>query len=109
MGGTDDRPMDPGFDEQVSTREEQEVQRPRQWKVMLHNDDYTTMDFVVHVLVKHFRKSEAEATHIMLQVHHKGVGVAGVYTRDVAETKVAVVTDEARENDMPLLVTAEPA
>ena len=81
---------------------------PRLYKVLLHNDDYTTMEFVVYVLVKHFEKSPAEATHVMLSVHHKGIGVAGVYPRDVAETKVAEATDEARQNDMPLMVTTEP-
>lgn len=85
------------------------TKRPKKWKVILHNDDFTSMDFVVHVLMTHFRKSPPEATLIMLQVHHKGVGVAGVYTRDVAETKVAEVEAEARENDMPLLLTLEPA
>lgn len=98
----------PTREEDVITRERPKLERPVRWKVLLHNDDYTTMDFVVYVLVKHFQKSEAEATHVMLSVHHKGVGVAGVYPRDIAETKVAVVTEEAREYEFPLMVTAEP-
>ncbi|MCC7018660.1 MAG: ATP-dependent Clp protease adaptor ClpS [Ardenticatenales bacterium] len=76
--------------------------------MILHNDDYTTMAFVIHILQSHFGKTAAEATHVMLQVHHKGSGVAGIYPRDVAETKVEVVTEEARTNGMPLLVEAEP-
>ncbi len=76
--------------------------------MVFHNDDYTTMEFVTLVLRVFFHKSEAEATHIMLTVHKKGSGVAGVYTRDVAETKVREVTRYARDHGMPLLVTAEP-
>jgi ATP-dependent Clp protease adaptor protein ClpS len=76
--------------------------------VVLHNDDFTTMEFVIEVLKRHFAKSDAEATHVMLQVHVRGKGVAGVFTRDVAETKVALVSAEARTEGMPLLVTAEP-
>jgi ATP-dependent Clp protease adaptor protein ClpS len=94
--------------EGLATREKPKVKRPRRWKVLLHNDDYTTMEFVVAVLIDHFGKSHAEATHVMLQVHHKGVGLAGVYPKDTAETKVANVTREARENGMPLLLTTEP-
>lgn len=95
-------------DEGVATERKRRPKRPRRWRVVLHNDDYTTMEFVVHVLLHHFHKPPAEAMHVMLEVHHKGSGVAGVYPKDVAETKVAEVMDEARENEMPLRVTAEP-
>lgn len=81
---------------------------PRLYKVLFHNDDYTTQEFVVMVLMQYFQKSEAEATYIMLKVHRTGTGVAGVYTRDIAESKVAKVTEVARDYGMPLLVTAEP-
>lgn len=94
-------------DEEFAVEERPKTQRPRRFKVLLHNDDYTTMDFVVQVLIEHFHKSEAEATYVMLQIHHKGSGVAGVYPRDQAETKVAEVTAEARAAGMPLLVTTE--
>ena len=94
-------------DEALAPDQREKTRRPRRWKVLLHNDDYTTMEFVIHVLTTHFHKSEGEATHIMLQVHEHGVGVAGNYPRDLAETKIAEVTDEARSNGMPLLVTAE--
>jgi ATP-dependent Clp protease adaptor protein ClpS len=103
---------DPGADSAVETVTEPEVtRRPRRaprYQVVMHNDDYTTMEFVVAMLMKHFHKPPAEALHIMLLVHHKGAGIAGVYTRDVAETKVAEVTDEARQEGMPLLLTVEP-
>jgi len=85
----------------------QEAQRPRRHRVLLHNDDFTTMEFVVDVLVRHFHKPPAEAVHVMLQVHHKGRGVAGVYPREVAETKVAEVSAEARDAGYPLLLTTE--
>jgi ATP-dependent Clp protease adaptor protein ClpS len=104
------QPWDPDFehDEELAVEERRKTKRPRRWKVILHNDDFTTMEFVVHVLMDHFHKPAAEATHIMLQVHRKGAGVAGVYSKEVAETKVAEVTDEARANGMPLKLTTEP-
>jgi ATP-dependent Clp protease adaptor protein ClpS len=92
-------------DSELATR--RRTEKPRKWKVLLHNDDYTTMDFVVEVLVQHFHRSPAEATQVMLEVHYKGVGVAGIYPREVAESKVAEVTDEAREAGMPLKLSLE--
>jgi ATP-dependent Clp protease adaptor protein ClpS len=98
--------LDP--DAAAAIEERPRQRRPHRYQVVLHNDDYTTMDFVVAMLMKHFAMPPAEALHVMLQVHHKGSGVAGIYARDVAETKVAEVTDDAREQGMPLLLTAEP-
>lgn len=102
------QPAQPTIDSEGDVAVRPRVRKPRPWRVVLHNDDYTSMAFVVHVLQSHFGKSAAEATHVMLQVHHKGSGVAGVYPRDVAETKVEIVTEEARVNGMPLRVEAEP-
>jgi ATP-dependent Clp protease adaptor protein ClpS len=95
-------------DGEVATDERIHTEKPKQYKVVLHNDNYTTMEFVVLVLMKFFHKGETEATHIMLTVHHRGSGVAGVYTKDVAETKVHQVTTFAQDNGMPLKLTAEP-
>jgi ATP-dependent Clp protease adaptor protein ClpS len=92
----------------LATEQKRKVEKVRPYKVLFHNDDYTTMEFVVLVLMKFFHKSETEATHIMLSVHHRGHGVAGLYTKDVAETKVAQVQDYAKQSGMPLRVTAEP-
>lgn len=89
-------------------REQPKTDRPKKYKVLFHNDDYTTMEFVVGVLKRFFHKTDTEALHIMLTVHTKGNAVAGVYSRDVAETKVSQVSDHAKEHGMPLLVTAEP-
>lgn len=79
------------------------------WAVVFHNDDYTTKDFVVYVLMRFFQLGETAATYVMLSVHHKGSGVAGVFSRDIAETKAMQVTEYARQHQMPLKVTAEPA
>jgi len=92
---------------QPATRTRKKTHRPRRYKVVLHNDDYTSMDFVVEILRRFFGKSPAEAVHLMLNVHHKGRATAGVYPREVAETKVAEATAEARSQGMPLLLTTE--
>jgi ATP-dependent Clp protease adaptor protein ClpS len=94
-------------DDGLSLSERKKTRKPRRFKVLLHNDDFTTTEFVVDVLIHHFHKNEAEATHIMLQVHNKGMGVAGVYPRDQAETKIQDVTLEARAQGMPLLLSME--
>ncbi|HHH11543.1 MAG TPA: ATP-dependent Clp protease adaptor ClpS [Sorangium sp.] len=96
-------------DGEVAIEERIRTKKPRQYKVVLHNDNYTTMEFVVLVLMKFFHKSETEAMHVMLTVHHKGSGVAGVYSRDVAETKVQQVTRFAQDQGMPLKLTSEPS
>ncbi len=85
----------------------QETARPPRWKVLLHNDDYTTMEFVIDVLETIFARSPAEAFRIMLLVHRTGVGLAGVYPHEVAETKVALVHERARERGYPLRASLE--
>jgi ATP-dependent Clp protease adaptor protein ClpS len=85
----------------------EKLERPRLFKVLLHNDNYTTMEFVVFALVTVFNKPEDEAFRIMLQVHHEGVGVAGVYTYEIAETKANKVMDLAREQEYPLMCTVQ--
>jgi ATP-dependent Clp protease adaptor protein ClpS len=101
-------PRDPRHDEDVDVDERRKTAIPRKYKVIFHNDDYTTMEYVVEVLRRFFHKNETEALHVMLTVHKRGKAVAGVYPRDVAETKVAQVTSDARERGYPLLLTAEP-
>ncbi len=81
--------------------------KPPLFKVLLHNDDYTTMEFVVHVLESIFDKSPAEAHRVMMHVHNQGVGVCGTYTFEIAETKVDRVHEEAREAGYPLRATLE--
>lgn len=108
MSPADDFDSDDEKEGQVTTKKREKVEKARRFRVIFHNDDYTTMEFVIRVLIQFFHKSETEATQIMLSVHHKGQGVAGIYPRDVAETKVSQVMDYAKENGMPLLVTSEP-
>ena len=93
---------DPDVEESVSSETDQEVDEPPLYKVMLLNDDYTTMEFVVEVLVYVFQKSGEQATQIMLNVHRSGVGVCGIYPLEIAETKVDTVLTLARENGFPL-------
>ncbi|HYO96236.1 MAG TPA: ATP-dependent Clp protease adapter ClpS [Polyangiaceae bacterium] len=99
---------DPEQQGDLSLDERPHVERPRRYVVVLHNDDYTTMEFVVHVLMKFFHLTETESTQVMLHVHHKGYGIVGAYTRDVAETKAAQVMAYAEEHGHPLRCTAEP-
>jgi ATP-dependent Clp protease adaptor protein ClpS len=83
------------------------TRKPAMYKVLMLNDDYTPMEFVVHVLERFFQKNREEATRIMLHVHRRGVGVCGVYTYEIAETKVTQVMDLARQNQHPLQCTIE--
>jgi ATP-dependent Clp protease adaptor protein ClpS len=85
------------------------VKRPPMYKVVLINDDYTPMEFVVHVLENFFNMSQERATRIMLHVHTRGKGICGVFTRDIAETKVFQVNEYSRANQHPLLCTMEEA
>ena len=100
--------QDPKFDGELDVEQQHQTRRPRRYRVTLLNDDYTTMEFVVEVLIDVFGKSHTEATQIMLNVHYKGHGVCGVYTREVAETKVHQVIERARAAGFPLLATMEP-
>lgn len=93
---------------EVATESKTETKRPRRYKVLLHNDDYTTMEFVVHVLKKFFNKSYSEAEAIMLEIHNKGKGNCGIYTREIAEMKSNQVTGYAQEKNQPLKSTIEP-
>ncbi|HEY0170607.1 MAG TPA: ATP-dependent Clp protease adaptor ClpS [Pyrinomonadaceae bacterium] len=96
-----------GFEEDVATESRERLKRPPLFRVLLHNDDFTTMEFVVEVLRRVFGKSDAEAFRVMWAVHTQGVGCAGVYTYEVAEMKVEKVTQMARAQEFPLLCTVE--
>jgi ATP-dependent Clp protease adaptor protein ClpS len=91
----------------VATRTRPKTKKPSNYKVLMLNDDYTPMEFVVHVLERFFNKTRAEATRIMLHVHQRGVGVCGVYTYEVAETKVNQTMEFARRHQHPLQCTLE--
>lgn len=99
---------DAEHDDELVLDERPKTERPRRYLVVLHNDDYTTMEFVVHVLMRFFHLGETEATQVMLQVHHRGYGIVGTYTRDVAETKAAQVMAYAKEHGHPLRCSVEP-
>lgn len=88
---------------------EPRVEQPRLYKVVLINDDYTPMDFVVEILERFFRMDRTRATRVMLEVHTKGRGVCGVFTHEIAETKAAQVVDFARQNQHPLMSSVEEA
>lgn len=91
------------------TREEDEVEisEPPMYRVLMLNDDFTPMEFVVHILMKFFNKSEGEATRLMLDVHHKGKAVVGVFTREIAETKTQIVNTYSKQHEFPLLCQYE--
>jgi ATP-dependent Clp protease adaptor protein ClpS len=99
----------PGYehDEAVATESKEKLEKPPLYKVLIHNDDFTTMEFVVLVLTNVFNRSEGEAFRIMLQVHVEGIGVAGVYTYEIAQMKAEKATSLARESEFPLLFTVE--
>jgi ATP-dependent Clp protease adaptor protein ClpS len=103
---TDDKPDEEG-ESNVITKTKPKTQRPPMYKVLMLNDDYTPMEFVVHVLERFFGVSHAQAVEIMLTVHKKGVAVVGVFSYEIAETKVAQVMDFARRNQHPLQCTME--
>ena len=101
------RGKDYGNDAGTVTLTRTKTQKPAMYKVLLLNDDFTPMEFVIYVLQRFFSKSAEDATKIMLHVHHNGVGVCGVFTYEVAETKVTQVMDMARQHDHPLQCTME--
>lgn len=94
-------------DSDVLTEQQTRVEKPKMFKVVLHNDDYTTMDFVVFVLVQVFMRSEIEAYTIMLKVHQEGIGIAGIYSHEVALMKSEKAMNLARAHEFPLLCTIE--
>jgi ATP-dependent Clp protease adaptor protein ClpS len=99
----EDRPdKDDGFQTGVAVKAKPKTKKPSMYKVMLLNDDYTPMEFVIQVLEQFFNKSQEEATRIMLHVHRRGVGLCGVFTFEIAETKVMQVMDYAKRNQYPL-------
>ena len=100
------RPQEDG-DTSVATEEQVRTEKPRLWKVILHNDDYTTMEFVIRVLTEVFNKSEGEAADLTNQVHTRGACVAGVYTCEIAETKQHRVQQMAEQAEFPFLSTVE--
>jgi len=112
LAGNDDNPDPPRRDDGegktgVVTKTRPKTKKPSLYKVLLLNDDFTPMEFVVLVLQRFFNKGHEDATRIMLHVHHKGVGICGVYTYEVAETKVTQVMDYSRQHGHPLQCTME--
>ena len=104
-----EKDSDHGVVTETEKETEKKLKKPPLYKVLLHNDDYTTKEFVVQILEYVFHKANTEAVHIMLHVHQNGIGVAGVYTYEVAETKVALVESLARQHEYPLKCTMEEA
>lgn len=101
----------PGFDEAVEEEQaaSMQLEEPPMYRVILLNDDFTPMDFVIEILMRLFGKSQTQAEQIMLEVHHNGRGIAGEFTRDIAETRVAQVNQLARDHEHPLMCVMEKA
>lgn len=97
----------PEIEEEVLSETRDEIDEPPMFRVLIHNDDYTTMEFVVEILILIFNKSPEDAVQIMLNVHQKGVGICGIYTYEVAETKVNGVHSLARQHGFPLKCSME--
>jgi len=95
----------PKFEEELDLA--LELEEPQMFKVLLHNDDYTSMDFVIEVLTGVFHKTQAQAEQIMLQIHEKGKAICGVYSFEIAQTKAQQVKQKAKQNEFPLLATIE--
>lgn len=104
LGNEKSEDGDPG----VAIKDRVKVKKPSMYKVLLHNDDYTTMEFVIHVLQKFFAKSYDQSHAIMLKVHHDGIGICGIYTHEVAESKTSKVNKYSRGKGHPLKCTFEP-
>jgi ATP-dependent Clp protease adaptor protein ClpS len=107
MGNDSMNGSNPELEEDVVSETRDEIDEPSMYKVILHNDDYTTMEFVVEILMLVFKKTPEEAVKIMLNVHQKGIGICGVYPFEVSETKVKTVDALAKENGFPLKCTME--
>ena len=111
MRRDDDEPRNPGneddIDQGVAVKSRSKTKKPSMYRVLMLNDDYTPMEFVTYVLEHFFNKSHEEATQVMLHVHQKGVGVCGIYTYEIAETKVNQTMDLAQQNQHPLQCTIE--
>lgn len=103
MSSKNEESEDPG----VAIADKTKLQPPKMYKVLLHNDDYTTMEFVIHVLTKFFSKNYDEAHAVMLKVHHDGVGICGIYTYEVAESKSSKVNKYSKGKGHPLKCTLE--
>lgn len=104
----DEFDFDTESDHAVATKPEDKTEEPKFYKVLLHNDDYTTMEFVVMVLTNVFHRSEQDAVRIMLEVHHKGQGVAGIYPFEIAETRASKTVRLAKQHEFPLQCSVEP-
>lgn len=103
MAESDSGSSDPG----IAVADETKLEQPKMYKVLMHNDDYTTMEFVIHALMKFFSKNYDEAHGVMLKIHHDGLGICGIYTYEVAESKSAKVNKYSRGKGHPLKSTVE--